>query len=225
MFEMWGWYFEKLMASMPMFYEGLGMTVAVSGLSLLGGTIIGVICGILRSRQGTIVSRLLSLYVDFMRGTPFLVQVFIIFFILPEFGVQLEAFAAAVLSLTLYAGSYICEIVSAAIQAVPPGQTEACRSLGHTWRQAMWLVLLPQALRMALPALVGQYVLLIKDSSIVSVIGLTDITRVGWLTVQRIPEGIMVFGLVGVLYFVVCYPLIRLSNLLEKKYSTGDLKL
>lgn len=225
MFEMWGWYFEKLMASLPMFYKGLGMTIAVSMLSLLGGTVIGVITGVLRSRSRTIVAKLLSLYVDIMRGTPFLVQVFIVFFILPELGLQLEAFSAAVLSLTVYSGAYICEIVSAAIQAVPPGQYEACRSLGHNYRQTMWLVILPQAVRMALPALVGQYVLLIKDSSIVSVIGLTDVTRVGWLTVQRIPEGIMVFGLVGLFYFAVCYPLILLSNALEKRYSTGDLKL
>ncbi|MCJ2164464.1 MULTISPECIES: amino acid ABC transporter permease [unclassified Pseudodesulfovibrio] len=222
---MWGFYFDQLMNSMPMFYKGMGMTVAVSALSLVGGTVIGTIAGILRSNRGTFLSRILSLYVDFMRGTPFLVQLFIIFFILPEFGLQMEAFTAAVVSLTIYAGSYICEIVSAAIQAVPPGQEEACRSLGHTRSQAMRLVILPQALRMALPALVGQYVLLIKDSSIVSVIGLTDITRAGWLTVQRVPEGIMVFGLVGLLYFAVCYPLIQLSNILEKKFSTGDMKL
>jgi len=222
---MWGFYFDQLMNSMPMFWKGLGMTVAVSALSLIGGTIIGVITGVLRAHRRTAVSRLLSIYVDFMRGTPFLVQLFIIFFILPEFGLQMEAFTAAVVSLTIYAGSYICEIVSAAIEAVPPGQEEACRSLGHTHSQAMRLVILPQALRMALPALVGQYVLLIKDSSIVSVIGLTDITRVGWLTVQRVPEGLMVFGLVGLLYFAVCFPLIHLSNFLERKYSTGELKL
>jgi len=222
---MWGFYFEQLMNSLPMFYKGLGITVAVSALSLVGGTIIGTICGILRSRGGTFISRLLSIYVDIMRGTPFLVQLFIVFFILPEFGLQMEAYTAAVVSLTIYAGAYICEIVAAAIQAVPAGQSEACRSLGHTRKQTMWYVVLPQALRMALPALVGQYVLLIKDSSIVSVIGLTDVTRAGWLTVQRVPEGIMVFGLVGLFYFAVCYPLIQLSNILEKKYSTGDLKL
>ena len=222
---MWGFYFDQLMNSMPLFWKGLGMTVAVSALSLVGGTIIGVITGVLRANRRTAVSRLLSIYVDFMRGTPFLVQLFIIFFILPEFGLQMEAFTAAVVSLTIYAGSYICEIVSAAIEAVPPGQEEACRSLGHTHAQTMYLVVLPQALRMALPALVGQYVLLIKDSSIVSVIGLTDITRAGWLTVQRVPEGLMVFGLVGLLYFAVCFPLIHLSNYLEKRFSTGELKL
>ena len=78
-------------------------------------------------------------------------------------------------------------------------------------------MILPQAMRIILPPLVGQYVLLIKDSSIVSVIGVMDLTRAGWLTVQRIPEGIMVFGLVGILYFAVCYPLIRLSNYLERR--------
>ena len=222
---MWGFYFDQLMNSMPLFWKGLGMTVAVSALSLIGGTIIGVVTGVLRANRRTAVSRLLSIYVDFMRGTPFLVQLFIIFFILPEFGLQMEAFTAAVVSLTIYAGSYICEIVSAAIEAVPPGQEEACRSLGHTHTQTMILVILPQALRMALPALVGQYVLLIKDSSIVSVIGLTDITRAGWLTVQRVPEGLMVFGLVGLLYFAVCFPLIHLSNYLERRFSTGELKL
>ncbi|MDD3311385.1 amino acid ABC transporter permease [Pseudodesulfovibrio sp.] len=222
---MWGYYFEQLLHSLPMFWKGLAMTAGVSALSLVGGTIIGVVTGVLRARRRSIISHLLSLYVDFMRGTPFLVQLFIIFFILPEFGLQMEAFAAAVISLTIYAGSYICEIVCAAIEAVPSGQEEACRSLGHTHTQAMLLVILPQALRMALPALVGQYVLLIKDSSIVSVIGLTDITRAGWLTVQRVPEGLMVFALVGLLYFAVCFPLIHLSNYLERRFSTGELKL
>ena len=82
-----------------------------------------------------------------------------------------------------------------------------------------------QAMRTILPPLVGQYVLLIKDSSVVSVIGVIDVTRVGWLTVQRIPEGIMVFGLVGILYFVICYPLILLSNNLEKRMTVVETKL
>ena len=86
-------------------------------------------------------------------------------------------------------------------------------------------IILPQAFRPILPPLVGQYVLLIKDTAVVSVIGLTDVTRVGWLTVQRIPEGVMVFGLVGLMYFLVCFPLIQISNRLEKRYSTGELKL
>lgn len=193
------------------------MTVAVSGLSLVMGTLIGFGAGIVRASRVPVLARLLFTYVDFMRGTPFLVQVFIIFFILPEWGLHLGAFAAAVLSLTLYAGAYICEIVTGGILAVPPGQSEAAKASGLNWFQRMRHVVLPQALKTIVPPLVGQYVLLIKDSSVVSVIGVTDVTRVGWFTVQRIPEGLLVFGLVGFLYFVICYPLIHLANHLEKK--------
>jgi polar amino acid transport system permease protein len=214
---MWLYYFQQLVQTFPFFLKGLWMTVAVSGLSLILGTIIGFAAGIVRASRVPVLGKLLFAYVDFMRGTPFLVQVFIIFFILPEWGIQLEAFTAAVLSLTLYAGAYICEIVSGGISAVPPGQTEAAKATGLSWFQRMRYVVMPQAMKTILPPLVGQYVLLIKDSSVVSVIGVTDVTRVGWFTVQRIPEGLMVFGLVGILYFVVCYPLIRLANQLEKK--------
>jgi polar amino acid transport system permease protein len=89
------------------------------------------------------------------------------------------------------------------------------------WYQQLRNVILPQAMRVILPPLVGQYVLLIKDSSVVSAIGVVDVTRVGWLTVQRVPQGLLVFGLVALLYFIICYPLIQLSNSLEKRMSSG----
>jgi len=222
---MWGYYFQQLTASVPFFLKGLWMTVLVSGSSLIMGTVLGFALGVLRTSRIGPFRFLLALYVDFMRGTPFLVQVFIVFFILPEWGIHLEAFSAAVLSLTAYAAAYICEIVAGGILVVPRGQKEAARASGLTRFQVLRLVVLPQAMRVIQPPLVGQYVLLVKDSSVVSVIGLTDITRVGWLTVQRVPEGLMVFGLVGVLYFAVCYPLIRLSNRLEKRMSVQAFRL
>jgi len=104
---------------------------------------------------------------------------------------------------------------------VSSGQREAAISSGLNWFQQLRYVILPQSMRVILPPLVGQYVLLIKDSSVVSAIGVIDVTRVGWLTVQRIPQGILVFGLVAVLYFVICYPLIQLSNSLEKRMSVS----
>jgi len=201
------------------------MTVMVSALSLAGGTILGLVAGILRTRRIALFRYALALYIDLVRGTPYLVQVFILFFILPEWGLQMEAFSAAVLSLTLYAAAYICEIVASGIESIPKGQREAAISQGFNRFQQLRLIILPQALKIILPPLVGQYVLLIKDSSIVSVIGLTDVTRVGWLTVQRIPEGLMVFGVVGMLYFIVCYPLIRLSNWFEKKVSFQTIRI
>lgn len=222
---MWSFYFHELIRSLPSFLEGAWMTIAVSGLSLLAGTIIGFICGILRAGRNKILKAVIGAWVDLIRGTPFLVQVFIIFFILPSTGIELEAFAAAVIALSNLTASFICEIVASGIIAVPKGQSEAATAAGLSQFQQLWHIVLPQALRSILPPLVGQYVLLVKDSSVVSAIGVVDITRVGWLTVQRIPEGLMVFGLVGLLYFAICYPLINLSGYLERRMTVVSTRL
>ena len=222
---MWGFYFNELMRSMPFFLKGVYMTVAVAGLSLVFGTIIGFIAGILRAGENKPARYIVGAWVDVIRGTPFLVQVFIIFFILPGIGIELEAFPAAVIALTNLTASFICEIVAGGIIAVPTGQREAATSAGLSYYQQLRFIVLPQAMRTIMPPLVGQYVLLVKDSSVVSAIGVVDITRVGWLTVQRIPEGLMVFGLVGLLYFAICYPLINLSGFLERRMTGASTKL
>jgi len=218
---MWSFYFNELIRSLPFFIKGLWMTVAVSGLSLIIGTIIGFMWGIIRASRNKILRSLIGAWVDLIRGTPFLVQVFIVFFILPGIGIELEAFPAAVIALTNLAACFICEIVAGGILSVSSGQREAATASGLSAYQQLRHIILPQAMRTILPPLVGQYVLIVKDSSVVSAIGVVDVTRVGWLTVQRIPEGIMVFGLVGVLYFVICYPLINLSNILERRMTVG----
>ena len=222
---MWSFYFHELMRSMPFFLKGVYMTVAVAGLSLIFGTIIGFFGGILRAGRNKPARYIVGAWVDLIRGTPFLVQVFIIFFILPGIGIELEAFPAAVIALTNLTASFICEIVAGGIIAVPQGQREAATSAGLSQYQQLRFIVLPQAMRTIMPPLVGQYVLLVKDSSVVSAIGVVDITRVGWLTVQRIPEGLMVFGLVGLLYFAICYPLINLSGFLERRMTGASTKL
>ena len=222
---MLSFYFSELMRSLPFFLKGVWMTVAVSGLSLVFGTIIGFITGIVRAGRNKPARYIIGAWVDLIRGTPFLVQVFIIFFILPSIGIELEAFPAAVIALTNLTASFICEIVASGILSVDTGQREAATSSGLSQFQQLRFIVLPQAMRTILPPLVGQYVLLIKDSSVVSAIGVVDITRVGWLTVQRIPEGMMVFGLVGILYFAICYPLINLSGFLERRMTVVSTKL
>lgn len=222
---MWSFYFHELMRSMPFFLKGLWVTVAVAGLGLIAATIIGFILGILRTGRNKILKTIIGGWVDIVRGTPFLVQVFIVFFILPSAGIELEAFPAAVIALANMGASFICEIVAGGILAVPQGQREAATASGLSSFQQMRYIILPQAMRSILPPLVGQYVLIIKDSSVVSAIGVVDVTRVGWLTVQRVPEGLMVFGLVGILYFAVCYPLINLSNYMEKRMTVTATRL
>jgi polar amino acid transport system permease protein len=222
---MWGFYFDELVHSLPFFLKGVWMTVAVAGLSLLAGTVIGFTTGIMRAGRNKILRTIIGAWVDLIRGTPFLVQVFIIFFILPGIGIELEAFPAAVIALSNLTASFICEIVAGGILAVPTGQREAATSAGLSYYQQLRFIVLPQAMRTIMPPLVGQYVLLVKDSSVVSAIGVVDITRVGWLTVQRIPEGLMVFGLVGLLYFAICYPLINLSGYLERRMTVVSTRL
>ncbi len=222
---MFSFYLTQLIESLPFFLKGLWMTAAVSGLSLIGGTLVGFLWGILRAGRSRWLRGCIGAWVDLIRGTPFLVQIFIVFFILPEAGIHLEAFSASVIALANLAACFICEIVAGGILAVPTGQREAATASGLSPYQQLRHVVLPQAMPTILPPLVGQYVLLIKDSSVVSAIGLTDVTRAGWLTVQRIPEGLMIFGLVGILYFVICYPLILLSGRLEKRVAVAVTKL
>ncbi len=203
----------------PFFLKGLWMTSKIAFISLVTCTLIGFILGIFRSSDSTILKRVVGVYVAFVRGTPFVVQIFIVFFILPEWGIQLEAFTAALLAMAIMGSAFICEIVAGGINSIPKGQWEAATSSGLNGIQKLRLVIIPQAMKVILPPLVGQYVLLIKDTSVVSVIGIMELTRVGWVTVVRIPEGLMVFTLVGFLYFIISYPLILLSNYLEKRMA------
>lgn len=216
---MMAFYFSRLVEIFPFFLKGLWMTTQIAFISLVSCTFLGLILGIFRSGRNVILKRLIGVYVSFVRGTPFVVQVFIIFFILPEWGIQLEAFPAALLAMAIMGSAFICEIVAGGISSIPKGQWEAASSSGLTLTQQLRLVILPQAMKVILPPLVGQYVLLIKDTSVVSVIGVMELTRVGWVTVVRIPEGLMVFSLVGALYFLISYPLILLSNYLERKMA------
>lgn len=216
---MMAFYFGKLVEIFPFFLKGLSMTVQVAFISLVTCTSIGLVLGIFRAGKNIIIKRLIGVYVSFVRGTPFVVQIFIIFFILPDWGIQLEAFHAALLAMAIMGSAFICEIVAGGIDSIPRGQWEAASSSGLSLFQQLRFVILPQSMKVILPPLVGQYVLLIKDTSVISVIGVMELTRVGWVTVVRIPEGLMVFSLVGVLYFVISYPLILLSNYLEKRMA------
>lgn len=222
---MYEFYINNLIGSLPLFFDGWLVTLQLSALCLILATIMGVVFGVLKYLQLPVIRYFVTAFVDVVRGTPFLVQIFIIFFILPEWDINLEAFISAVLALTIYGTAYICEIVCGALETVSAGQVEAATASGLSLTQCLRYVILPQAIRPILPPLVGQYVLIVKDTAIVSVIGLTDLTRVGWLTVQRIPDGVLVFGLVGILYFITCYPMILLANRLEKKLTTQNSKM
>lgn len=201
----------------PVVLKGIWLTLALSVIGIVAGTAIGFLLGIARASSRQWLARLVGAYTDIFRGTPVLVQVFVVFFLLPEAGIELDSFSAGVIALTNIGACFISEIVASGIQAVPRGQIEAAVAAGLTRSQQLRLIVLPQATKMVVPSLVGQFVLLVKDSSVVSAIGLLDLTRSGWVIVQSVPNGLLVFGLIGCGYFLICYPLLHLSRQLEKR--------
>ncbi len=220
---------DVIWTTMPFLLEGLWMTFKISIITIFSGSLLGASIGLLRTLDIRPLSATLGLYIHALRGTPFLVHLYVIYFMLPATKIpwlQLEAFPAAVIALSLYTSTYVAEIVRAAIQAVPRGQTEAARSVGMTSAQCMWYVVLPQALKLMIPPMGGVYVIIIKGTSIVSVIGITELVRAGEHAAQRHPRELMViYGMTALMYFVYCYPVLRIARWAEGRFGRVDVNM
>ncbi len=216
--------FDVLESTMPFLLAGLWMTFKISAITIFFGSILGVVVGMLRTLKLWIINIPLGLFIHSIRGTPFLIHLYVVFFMLPATGIswlQLDAFPAAIIALSLYTSTYVAEIVRSAIQAVPRGQAEAARSTGMTGLQAMWHVILPQAIKLMIPPMGGVYVIIIKGTSIVSVIGIAELVRAGEHATQRHPKELMlIYGMTALLYFAYCYPVLRFAKWAEKKYGS-----
>lgn len=181
--------FGSMWKYMPMFMQGVWMTLALSLTTVTLGTLIGFIMSLLKRAELKMLgirplNLLATLYTQIIRGTPVLLQVYLIVYGLPGIGVQLpripgwedsRVFIGCVIALAINSGAYVCEIFRSGIVAIDKGQAEAARSLGLTKRQTMRYVIMPQALKVILPALGNEFIMMIKESSIVSVVGLFDI--------------------------------------------------
>ncbi len=220
---------DVIRVTMPFLLDGLWMTIQISLITIICGSILGFVVGMLRTVGIGPVSATLGLYIHALRGTPFLVHLYVIYFVLPATGIfwlQFEAFPAAVIALSLYTSTYVAEIVRSAIQAVPRGQSEAARSTGMTALQCMWHVVLPQALKLMIPPMGGVYVIIIKGTSIVSVIGISELVRAGEHATQRHPRDLMlIYGVVALMYFAYCYPVLRIARWAESRFGRVDVKL
>ena len=220
---------EVLWQSTPYFLAGLWVTIKISILALLFGTSFGFAVGLVRAVNVPYLASALGLYIHVLRATPFLVQLYIVYFVLPATGLallELEAYPAAVIALSIYTSTYAAEIIRAAIEAVPKGQSEAGLSVGMNLAQRMWYVILPQALKMTIPPMGGLYVTIIKGTSIVSVIGISELVRVGENLTMREPQFLLsIYLAVACFYFIYCYPLLRLAKWAEGKLGHVDVSL
>ena len=198
---------ELLRTSLAILLQGLVTTLLLSLAAIVGGTAIGLVAAVLRSFGPWGTARVAKLYTELFRGTPVLITLMFIYFGVSYFGYAIDVFAAGAIGLSVYQGAYIAEVFRAGIEAVPKGQWEVSQILGLTKVQTFSFVVLPQTGKIVLPPLIGQYLSLIKDTSIVSMIGMSELMHGGQAIVDRIGKPVEIYGLVAVIYFVVCFPL------------------
>ncbi|WP_315437160.1 amino acid ABC transporter permease, partial [uncultured Selenomonas sp.] len=166
--------------SFPLLLIGAGVTIQITVLSTAIGFVIGLIVGVARISNLRVLRMLAEVYVEFFRGTPLLVQIFLFYFALPVItGQRIDPFIAAISACGINSGAYVAEIFRAGIQSVDDGQMEAGRSLGMTWLQTMRYIIVPQAFKRVIPPLGNEFIAMLKDSSLVSVIGFEELTRRG----------------------------------------------
>jgi polar amino acid transport system permease protein len=200
---------------------GLILTLEISVISIILGIIIGLITGLARLSSNPAPKWLAIGYIELIRGTPLLVQIYIFYFFIGQV-FRLSSFMAGVLALSFFAGAYIAEIIRAGIQSIHRGQMEAARSLGMNYPQAMRYIILPQAFKRILPPLAGQFISLIKDSSLVGVIALVELTRAGREIGTSTFNYFEVFFTVAALYLILTFSLSMVVQFLERRFAASD---
>lgn len=192
-------------------------TVVLSLIAFLGGGVAGLAVALARTAAWRPLRLLAALHVELFQGTPLLMQLFVVFFGANILGGRIDAWSAAALGLTLYSSAFLGEIWRGAIEAIPRGQWEAASALSLPWPVTLARVILPQALRIAIPPTVGFLVQVIKSTSLASIIGFTELTRAGQLVNNATYEPLLVFGSVSAIYFALCWPLSLASRHLERR--------
>ena len=200
---------------------GLWTTMWISAAASVLALIIGLIAGLMKISRNYTISSLAAIYVEIIRGTPLLVQIFIAYFFIGTV-FNLDRNVAGIGALALFAGAYVAEIVRAGIQAIPRGQMEAARSIGMSMPQAMMDIILPQAFKRILPPLSGQFISLIKDSSLVSVIAITDLTKSGREIITSTFATFEIWLVVAAMYLIVTSVLSQFVFYLERRLAVSD---
>ncbi|EPF2504844.1 amino acid ABC transporter permease [Vibrio fluvialis] len=192
-------------------------TVALSLIAFVGGGLLGLFITLLRSTRHSVFTSVIKLYVELFQGTPLLMQLFLAFFGLSLVGVEVSAWTAAVLSLTLFSSAFFHDIWRGCIESLPKGQWEACRTLGLSYLQTMRYIIAPQAARLAIAPTVGFSVQIVKGTALASIIGFVELTKAGTMLNNATFQPFKVFALVALLYFAICFPLSALARYLETR--------
>ena len=196
-------------------------TVLLSLLAFIGGVAVGLVVLYARISRHAWARRAGALHIELFQGTPLLMQLFLIFFGLPLMGVEVSPWAAAILSLTLWTSAFLAEIWRGCVEAIPKGQWEASSSLAMSFFEQLRHVVLPQALRIAVPPTVGFSVQVVKGTALTSIIGFVELSKAATIITNATFEPFTVYGFAALIYFALCWPLSKSSQILERKLNVA----
>ena len=197
--------------------EAAKWTIALSAIAFIGGAIVGLIVALSRTSDNKLARGIATFFTQIFQGTPLLLQLFLVFFGAPILGFEINPWVAAAAALILNSGAFLGEIWRGCIQAVPRGQWEAADALSLSYFDRMRDVVLPQAMKIAVAPTVGYLVQIIKGTSLAAIIGFTEVTRAGQIINNATFQPMLVFGVVGAVYFILCWPLSLWAGRLEKR--------
>lgn len=204
------------------YLKGAGFTILIAFIGVLFGSIVGGFLALLKLSKNKLLRFIAMAYIEYVRGTPLLVQIFLVYFGSTVIGLELNAIVSGCVAMALNSGAYVAEIIRAGINGVPKGQVEASRSLGMNQRQAMQFIILPQAIKNILPALGNEFVTIIKESSVMSVIGVSELMFQSGVVQGASFKPFLPIVIASLIYFVLTFSLSRLLGLFEKKMSASD---
>ena len=209
--------------SLPLLLQGALVTLEITALAVGLGLVFGLVAALAQLSKFAPLRLTAKVYVDFIRGTPLLVQIFIIYFALPVvIGHRIDPFFAAVAACSINSGAYVAEIFRAGIQSIDIGQMRAGLSLGMNWTMTMRYIILPQAIKRIIPPLGNEFIAMLKDSSLVSVIGFEELTRSGQLIIAETYGSLEIWSAVAIIYLVMTLTITRIVSVLEKKFRASD---
>lgn len=213
-------FFEYAQSIFPQLMTGLSFTLKMTILSLVLAVILGMVSCMFSIARAKVLNMISSAYLSIIRGTPLMVQAtFIYFGLTGALNIRISPFNAAILVLCLNAGAYLSEIFRSGIAAVNKGQMEAARSLGLPYGVAMRKIILPQAIRIVIPSVLNQFIITLKDTSILSAIGCAELMRQGQLIVSRNFRSFETYAIIGVMYYVVVVVLTKIFKIIERRLS------
>ena len=199
--------------------QGLKWTLLLSAIGFVGGGVFGLLIALARTADVRLLRRLTGGYISVFQGTPLLMQLFVVYYGIALLGINVDAWLAVAIAFTLHASAFLGEVWRGAIQAIPKGQSEAANALGLHYASRMKDVILPQAFRISLPATIGFLVQLIKGTSLAAIVGFIELARAGQIVSNQTYRPLMVFGIVGAIYFVICWPLSLYGARLENRLA------